>query len=46
MTVGDWRMDFPIAIRIPSFENSFWIKLPDSIITVGVKYHYIGANPK
>jgi len=22
-----------------SFENSFWIKLPDSIITVDVKHH-------
>jgi hypothetical protein len=36
MTVGDCKMDFPIVTRIPSFENSFWIKLPDSIITVDV----------
>jgi hypothetical protein len=27
-------MDIPIAIRIPSFENSFWIYLSASIITV------------
>ena len=39
MTVGDCKMDFPIATRIPPFENSFWIKLPDSIITVDVKHH-------
>ena len=31
-------MDFHIATRISSFENSFWIYLPDSIITVDVKY--------
>ena len=24
------KMDFPIATRIPSFENSFWIYMPDS----------------
>jgi hypothetical protein len=29
---------FAIAIRIPSFENSFWVYLPDSIITVDVKH--------
>jgi hypothetical protein len=38
MTVGDCKMEFPIATRIPSFENSFRIKLPDSIITVDVKH--------
>jgi hypothetical protein len=33
--VGEWKsMDIPIAIRIPSFENSFWIYLSASIITV------------
>ena len=31
-------MDFPIATRIPSFENSFWINLTDSIITMDVKH--------
>jgi hypothetical protein len=42
MTVGDCKMDFPIATRIPSFENSFWIKLLDSIITtISLRqYHY------
>lgn len=29
-------MDFPIATQIPYLENSFWIYLPDSIITVDV----------
>ena len=33
--VGEWKsMDIPITIRIPSFENSFWIYLSASIITV------------
>ena len=32
------KMDLPIATRIPSFDNSFWIYLPDSIITVNVKH--------
>ena len=36
--VGECKMDFPVATRIPSFENSFWINLPDSIITVDVKH--------
>ena len=36
--VGECNIDFPIVIRIPSFENSFWIYLPDSIITVDVKH--------
>jgi hypothetical protein len=31
-------MDFAIATRIPSFENSFWIYQPDSIITVHVEH--------
>ena len=31
-------MGFPNATRIPSFENSFWVYLPDSIITVDVKH--------
>jgi len=31
-------MDFPIATRIPSFKNSFWIHMPHSIITVEVKH--------
>jgi hypothetical protein len=31
-------MDFPIATRIPSFENSFWINLPDSVVVVDVKH--------
>jgi hypothetical protein len=29
-------MDLPIATRIPSFENSFWIYLPANIITMEV----------
>jgi hypothetical protein len=36
--VGECKMDFPVATRIPSCENSFWIYLPDSIITVHVKH--------
>jgi hypothetical protein len=36
--VGECKMDFPIATWIPSFENSFWIYLPDSIITLDVKH--------
>jgi hypothetical protein len=36
--VGECKMDVPIATRIPSFENSFWIYLQDSIITVDVKH--------
>ena len=32
--VGECKMDFPIAIWIPSFKNSFWIYLSDSIITM------------
>lgn len=31
-------MDFPIATRIPSIENSFWNYLSDSIITVDVNH--------
>ena len=31
-------MDFPIATRIPSFENIFWNYLSDSIITVDVNH--------
>jgi hypothetical protein len=31
-------ISYAIAIRIPSFENSFWIYLPDGIITVDVKH--------
>jgi hypothetical protein len=31
-------MDFPIATRIPSFDNSVWIHLPVCIITVEVKH--------
>ena len=30
-------MDFPIVTRIPSFENSFWIYLPE-------EYHYNGRE--
>ena len=34
-----WMQDgFAIATRIPSFENSFWIYMPDSIITVDVNH--------
>ena len=36
--VVEYKMDFPIATRIPSFENNFWIYLPDSIITMDVKH--------
>ena len=36
--VGECKMDFPIATWIPSFENSFWIYLLDSIITMDVKH--------
>jgi hypothetical protein len=36
--VGECKMDFPIATRIPYFENRFWIYLPDSITTVDVKF--------
>ena len=36
--VDECKMDFPIATRIPSFENSFWINLPDSIVVVDVKH--------
>ena len=36
--VCECKMDFPITTRIPSFENRFWIYLPDSIITVNVKH--------
>ena len=32
------KMDFPIATRIPSFENSFWIYMPDS------SYQYSGRE--
>jgi hypothetical protein len=35
-------MDFPIATRIPSFENSFWINLPDSVVVVDVKHEQHG----
>ena len=31
-------MDFSIATRNPSFENSFWINLPDSVVAVDVKH--------
>jgi hypothetical protein len=33
-------MDLPIATRIPSFENSFWIYLPANIITMEVKHRH------
>jgi hypothetical protein len=36
--VGECKMDFPVATRIPSCENSFWIYLLDSIITVHVRH--------
>ena len=36
--VGECKIDFPIAIRIPSFENSFWIYLHDNAITVDMKH--------
>ena len=36
--VDECKMDFPIATRIPSFENSFWINLPDSVVVVDVKH--------
>ena len=36
--VGECKMDFPIATRIPAFENSCWIYLTDSIITMDVKH--------
>ena len=29
--VGECKTDFAIATRIPSFENIFWIYLPDII---------------
>jgi hypothetical protein len=32
-------MDFPIATRIPCFENSFWINLPDSVVNSGAPAH-------
>ena len=35
---GECKMDFPIATRIPSFENRLSIYLPDSIITVDVNH--------
>ena len=39
MTVlNEFGMDFHIATRISSFENSFWMYLPDSIITVDVTH--------
>ena len=37
-SVGECKMDFHIATRISSFENSFWIYLSYSIITVDVKH--------
>jgi hypothetical protein len=36
--VGECKIDFPIATRIPSLENSCWIYLTDSIITMDVKH--------
>jgi len=39
-------MDFSIAPRIPSFENSFWIYLSDSIITVDVKHLEAPTEPR
>ena len=45
-------MDFPVATRIPSCEKSFWIYLPDSIMTVDVKHRqptqaiFIHYNPE
>ena len=36
--VVEYKMDFPIATYIPSFENNFWIYLPNSIITMDVKH--------
>ena len=36
--VGECKIDFPIATRTPSFGNSSWIYLSDSIITVDAKY--------
>ena len=38
--VGECKMDFPIATRIPSFENSIRIYLSDSIITADVKHRH------
>jgi hypothetical protein len=36
--VGEYKKDFHIATRIPSFENSSWIYLHDNIVTVDVKH--------
>jgi len=33
-------MNFPIATRIPPFENSFWNYLYDSSITVNVNHRH------
>ena len=41
MSVGECKMNCPIATQIPSFENNFCIYLSNSIITVDVKHHQL-----
>jgi hypothetical protein len=35
------KIYFPIATRILSFENNFWINMPDSVVAVDVKHEQI-----